>query len=81
MQRENKMFVLPNARNAGSAYVFEKQGFKAVATSSAGIAYDLGYPDGEDIPFGDLLYVAEKIANRAEIPTRKQMSISLHENE
>lgn len=53
MHKENKLFVLPNAWNAGSAYVFENQGFKAVATSSAGIAYDLGYPDGEDISFND----------------------------
>ncbi|MGL6202259.1 MAG: isocitrate lyase/PEP mutase family protein [Lachnospiraceae bacterium] len=68
MHKENRMFVLPNAWDVGSAYVFEKQGFKAVATSSAGIAYDLGYPDGEDISFDDLLYVVGKIANRIEIP-------------
>lgn len=68
MHKENKMFVLPNAWDVGSAYVFEKQGFKAVATSSAGIAYDLGYPDGEDISFDDLLYLVEKIAKRVKIP-------------
>jgi 2-methylisocitrate lyase-like PEP mutase family enzyme len=34
MHKKNKLFVLPNAWSAGSAYVFEKQGFKAVATSS-----------------------------------------------
>ncbi|MDR1147211.1 MAG: isocitrate lyase/phosphoenolpyruvate mutase family protein [Spirochaetaceae bacterium] len=37
MHKKNKLFVLPNAWNVGSAYVFEKQGFKAVATSSAGV--------------------------------------------
>ncbi len=68
MHKGNKMFVLPNVWNVGSAYVFEKQGFKAVATSSAGIAYDLGYPDGEDISFDDLLWIVEKIANRVDIP-------------
>lgn len=68
MHKENKLFVLPNVWDVGSAYVFEKQGFKAVATSSAGIAYDLGYPDGEDISFDDLLYVADKIAKRVDIP-------------
>ena len=68
MHKENKMFVLPNAWSAGSAYVFEKQGFKAVATSSAGIAHDLGYPDGEHIPLGDLLWIVEKIASRIDIP-------------
>lgn len=68
MHKENNMFVLPNAWDVGSAYVFEKQGFKAVATSSAGIAYDLGYPDGEDISLDDLLCVVDKIVSRVEIP-------------
>ena len=62
------MFVLPNAWDAGSAYIFEKQGFQAVATSSAGMAYDLGYPDGENICFDDLLYAVRKIAKRIDIP-------------
>lgn len=66
-QRE-AMFVLPNAWDVGSAYVFQKQGFKAVATSSAGIAYDLGYPDGEDIAFADLVWIVAKIAGRIDVP-------------
>lgn len=80
MHRGNKMFVLPNAWDVGSAYVFEKQGFQAVATSSAGIAYDLGYPDGEDITFDDLLYVVEKIANRIEIPVSVDFERGYAEN-
>ena len=68
MHQSEKMFVLPNVWNVGSAYVFEKQGFKAVATSSAGIAYDLGYPDGEDISFENLLEVVKRITARISIP-------------
>jgi len=68
MHKENKMFILPNAWSTGSAYVFEKQGFKAVGTSSAGIAHDLGFPDGEYISFDDLLWVVEKIAKRVDVP-------------
>ncbi|MCL2367516.1 MAG: isocitrate lyase/phosphoenolpyruvate mutase family protein [Oscillospiraceae bacterium] len=68
MHKENRLFVLPNAWNVGSAYVFEKQGFKAVGTSSAGIAHDLGFPDGEYISFDDLLWVVQKIASRIDIP-------------
>jgi 2-methylisocitrate lyase-like PEP mutase family enzyme len=41
------ILVLPNAWDAMSARVFESCGFGAVATTSAGIAYALGYPDGE----------------------------------
>lgn len=62
------MFVLPNAWSVGSAYIFEKEGFEAVATSSAGIAYDSACPDGEDIRFGDLLYLVGKMAARLGIP-------------
>ena len=39
-------FVLPNAWDAGSARMFEQLGFTAVATTSAGIAWSCGLPDG-----------------------------------
>lgn len=68
LHQKCNMFVIPNAWSVGSAYIFEKEGFEAVATSSAGIAYNLGYPDGEDISFEDLLYVVEKITSRLNIP-------------
>ncbi len=68
MHKENKMFLLPNAWDAGSAYIFEKEGFKAIGTSSAGIAYSLGYPDGEDISFDDLLLCVKQIVRRIDIP-------------
>ena len=68
MHRGTGMFVLPNAWDAGSARIFEKQGFKAVGTSSAGIAYALGFPDGEDIKFDDLLTCVRQIVRRIGIP-------------
>ncbi len=39
-------FVLPNAWDAGSARVLEQVGFPALATTSAGIAWACGVPDG-----------------------------------
>lgn len=68
MHRNQGMFVLPNVWNPGSAYVFEKEGFDAVATSSAGVAYALGYPDGEDITFEDLVLCVKLISRRINIP-------------
>lgn len=68
MHKNGEMFILPNVWNVGSAVVFEKEGFQAVATSSAGVAYDLGYSDGEDISFEDLLEVVNKISNRIDVP-------------
>ena len=66
--QEQEMLVLPNVWSAGSALVFEKLGFNAVATSSAGIAYSLGYPDGEELSFEDLCTVVKQITRRLSIP-------------
>ena len=43
------IFVMPNAWNAGSAYMLQAAGFPAVGTSSAGIAFCLGLPDYEGV--------------------------------
>lgn len=39
-------FVVPNAWDAGSARIIEQIGFPAIATTSAGIAWSCGVPDG-----------------------------------
>ncbi|MFO0990637.1 MAG: isocitrate lyase/phosphoenolpyruvate mutase family protein [Hyphomicrobiales bacterium] len=39
-------FVIPNPWDAGSAKFLEHLGFKALATTSAGLAFALGRPDG-----------------------------------
>jgi 2-methylisocitrate lyase-like PEP mutase family enzyme len=39
-------FVIPNPWDAGSARVFARLGFKALATTSSGFAFTLGRPDG-----------------------------------
>src|SRR6201991_2769263 len=40
------IFVVPNPWDAGSAKVLESLGFEALATTSAGLAFSLGKPDG-----------------------------------
>ena len=69
----DSMFVLPNVWNGGSAKVFDKQGFKAVATTSAGIAYAMGYPDGEAICFEDLVRLTKEITRVIDIPLSVDM--------
>ncbi|WP_431354903.1 isocitrate lyase/phosphoenolpyruvate mutase family protein, partial [Streptococcus oralis] len=41
LHKKDDLLLLPNIWNVGSALVFEKEGAKALATSSAGIAFDL----------------------------------------
>ena len=68
LHHNKEMLLLPNAWNAGSAKVFEKEGFKAIATTSAGIAFAMGYADGEIIDIEDLCLLNEQITRRISIP-------------
>ena len=43
------IFVIPNPWDAGSAKMLSSQGFEALATTSAGLAFSLGKPDGEGV--------------------------------
>lgn len=43
---EGEPFVIPNPWDAGSAKVLEALGFEALATTSSGLAFTLGRPDG-----------------------------------
>lgn len=42
-------FVIPNPWDAGSARILAALGFEALATTSAGLAFSLGRPDGEGL--------------------------------
>ena len=64
----SRLLVLPNAWDAGSAVIFEKAGFSAIGTTSAGIAYALGYPDGEHIGFEEVLECVKRILKRITTP-------------
>jgi 2-methylisocitrate lyase-like PEP mutase family enzyme len=60
--------VLPNAWDAASARIFEKAGFSAIATTSAGIAFCLGYADGQRIPPAEMLGVVARITSSVAVP-------------
>jgi len=60
--------MLPNAWDAGSARVIENAGAKAIATTSAGMAWALGYPDGEQLPVQELLAACRRICQVVTIP-------------
>ncbi len=60
--------VLPNAWDAGSARVFELAGFPAIATTSAGVAFALGLPDGERVSREEMLAAVRRIAAAVAVP-------------
>ncbi len=62
------ILVLPNVWDVASARVVEEAGFPALATSSAGIAAVLGYPDGESVSREEMLEMVARIARAVRIP-------------
>jgi 2-methylisocitrate lyase-like PEP mutase family enzyme len=68
MHNRQRILVLPNAWDAASARIFEAAGFPAVATTSAGLSYTAGYPDGELIPRDDMLTLTRWIAQCVSVP-------------
>ncbi|HTT33455.1 MAG TPA: isocitrate lyase/phosphoenolpyruvate mutase family protein [Methylomirabilota bacterium] len=63
-----RMLLLPNAWDVASACILEECGHPALATTSAGVAYSLGYPDGQRISRDEMLAVAGRIARAVNIP-------------
>lgn len=62
------VLVLPNAWDVPTARLFESVGFRAVATTSAGMMVSLGYEDGEKIPFSEFLGAISRIAGVLTVP-------------
>ena len=67
------ILVLPNAWDVASARIVEEAGFAAIATTSAGVANALGYPDGERIPREEMLALVARIASAVRAPVTADM--------
>jgi len=68
MHDRSRILVLPNAWDAMSARVIEDAGARAIATTSAGVAFSVGYPDGEAIPRDEMISAIARIARVVTIP-------------
>jgi 2-methylisocitrate lyase-like PEP mutase family enzyme len=68
LHRGPRVLILPNAWDVASARIFEDAGFSAIATTSAGIAFSLGYPDGQRIPREEMLARIGRIARAVRVP-------------
>src|SRR5687767_8449868 len=62
------VLLLPNAWDAGSARLMESLGAKAVATTSAGVAWSHGYPDGDLLPVRRLVATIADIVRVIRVP-------------
>jgi 2-methylisocitrate lyase-like PEP mutase family enzyme len=62
-----RILVLPNAWDVASACVIEELGYPVIATTSAGVAFALGYPDGQRISRDEMLGVVARIARAVRV--------------
>ncbi|MET3442364.1 2-methylisocitrate lyase-like PEP mutase family enzyme [Variovorax paradoxus] len=60
--------VLVNAWDAASARIVERAGAQAIGTTSAGMAWTMGYADGERMPVDELLAACARICRVAGVP-------------
>lgn len=63
-----KPLLLANIWDVGGARLVESLGAKAIATTSAGVAWSLGYPDGNHLPVQELTKLAANIVKNVRIP-------------
>lgn len=63
-----RTLLLPNIWDVASARTIEESGFEAIATSSAGVAFSLGYPDGQRISRSEMLAAVARIARAVKVP-------------
>ena len=68
LHRGPGVLILPNAWDVASARIFEDTGFPAIATTSAGIAFSLGYPDGQRIQREEMLARIGRMVRAVHVP-------------
>jgi 2-methylisocitrate lyase-like PEP mutase family enzyme len=68
-----RVLVLPNAWDVASARVLEELGYPAIATTSAGVAFALGYPDGQRLSRDEMLEVVARIVRAVRVPVTADM--------
>jgi 2-methylisocitrate lyase-like PEP mutase family enzyme len=68
MHSGKEILLLPNVWDAASARIIEEAGFGAIATTSAGIAFSLGYPDGQEISREEMLAAVTRIVRSVRVP-------------
>ncbi|QSX77801.1 isocitrate lyase/PEP mutase family protein [Agrilutibacter solisilvae] len=65
---QHGLLRLANAWDAGTARLIESLGAPAIATTSAGVAWAQGYPDGDRLPVARVLDVVQAIVRVIRVP-------------
>jgi 2-methylisocitrate lyase-like PEP mutase family enzyme len=65
---EDGILVLPNAWDAGSAAMIAAAGAQVIATTSAGVSWSLGRPDGQNLSRAQAVEAVARIVNAVDLP-------------
>lgn len=65
---DKEILVLLNSWDISSSKIIEASGYKAIATTSMGIAASKGYPDCEVIQLPELIEIVQGIVNNVHVP-------------
>lgn len=68
LHRRGEPVILANAWDVASACVVQDAGAKAVATTSAGVAWSLGAPDGDRLDRDSALALIARVARAVHVP-------------
>jgi 2-methylisocitrate lyase-like PEP mutase family enzyme len=67
LHRGPPLLLMANAWDAITARLFEAEGFAAVATTSGGVSWAVGYADGEAAPWGEIVGQTARIARAVKV--------------
>ncbi|HZK91118.1 MAG TPA: isocitrate lyase/phosphoenolpyruvate mutase family protein [Stellaceae bacterium] len=68
LHRGPPLLLMANAWDAVTARLFEAEGFAAVATTSGGVSWAVGYADGEAAPWDEIVGQTARIARAVRVP-------------
>ncbi|MCA1929093.1 isocitrate lyase/phosphoenolpyruvate mutase family protein [Rheinheimera sp.] len=68
LHQQPEPLLLITIWDPGSAVLAQQQGAKAIGTSSAALAWSLGYADGQQLPVAELLAAVQRILRVIQLP-------------
>ncbi|OUR60047.1 2-methylisocitrate lyase [Colwellia sp. 39_35_sub15_T18] len=80
LHKNDGTFIMPNAWNSASAIILANAGFKAIGTTSAGIAFSAGLSDHQRMSKELMLEKIKEIVDVAGIPVNADLEAGYSEN-
>jgi len=68
LHRAPSIFVLANAWDVPSARIFEMAGFRAIGTTSYGLAASMGRHDGQQVTIQDTVALVRRLVDKINVP-------------